>query len=149
MSQVTSQRSKVFGLRLFVLISELVNLNHCSMGVIRIEQMEFYSYHGHYEEERIVGNRFLVDLMMESDCLAASESDVLDDALDYQKAYELVRDEMNEKSFLLEHIAKRILDSLFENFDTLDKAEVKVSKLNPPMGGKIRAVSVTLRRLRA
>lgn len=116
------------------------------MGVIRIEQMEFYSYHGHYEEERIVGNRFLVDLMMETDCSAASQSDVLEDALDYQKAYELVQEEMKQKSFLLEHIARRILDTLFNNFDNLELAEVKVSKLNPPMGGKIKAVSVTLQR---
>ncbi|MCK5820320.1 MAG: dihydroneopterin aldolase [Bacteroidales bacterium] len=119
------------------------------MGVIRIEQMEFYSYHGHYEEERIVGNRFLVDLMMETDCSAPAESDKLQDALDYQRAYELVRDEMKDKSFLLEHIAKRILDTLFTNFDSLEKAEVKVAKLNPPMGGKIRAVSVTLLRHKA
>ncbi len=111
--------------------------------------MEFYSYHGHYEEERIVGNRFLVDLMMETDCEAASKSDILADALDYQRAYELIREEMKSKSYLLEHIAHRILDTLFENFDNLEKAEIKVSKLNPPMGGKIRAVSVTLSRLKA
>ena len=116
------------------------------MGIIRIEQMEFYSYHGHYEEERIVGNRFIVDLEMETDCHAASESDALRDALDYQKAYELIRDEMKEKSYLLEHIAKRILDTLFNNFDNLDRAEIKVAKLNPPMGGKIKAVSVSLSR---
>ena len=119
------------------------------MGVIRIESMEFYSYHGHYTEERIVGNRFLVDLMMETDCEKASFSDELDDALDYQRAYELVKAQMNEKSFLLENIARRILDTLFANFDDLEKAEVKVAKLNPPMGGKIRAVSVTLLRHRA
>lgn len=108
--------------------------------------MEFYSYHGHYAEERIVGNRFLVDLMMETDCVKASKSDVLDDALDYQRAYELVKEQMNEKSYLLEHIARRILDTLFKNFDSLEKAEVKVSKMNPPMGGKIKAVSVSLSR---
>ena len=116
------------------------------MGVIRIESMEFYSYHGHYAEERIVGNRFLVDLTMEADCEKASQSDELDDALDYQRAYELIKAQMKDKSYLLEHIAKRILDTLYENFTNLDRAEVKVSKLNPPMGGKIRAVSVTLQR---
>ena len=119
------------------------------MGIIRIEQMEFYSYHGHYEEERIVGNRFIVDLEMETDCTAASESDNLKDALNYQKAYELVRDEMKKKSFLLEHLAKRILDTLFRNFDNLERAEIKVAKLNPPMGGKIKAVSVSLTRHKA
>jgi len=119
------------------------------MGIIRIEQMEFYSYHGHYEEERIVGNRFIVDLSMETDCRKASISDKLKDALDYQKAYDVIKEEMKEKSYLLEHIAGRILDALFINFDELEKAEVKVSKLNPPMGGKIRAVSVTLSRQKA
>ena len=118
------------------------------MGIIRIEQMEFYSYHGHYEEERIVGNRFLVDLSMQTDCKKASEMDQLKDALDYQKAYEVVKEEMKEKSYLLEHIAGRILDALFAHFPELDKADIKVSKMNPPMGGKINAVSVTLSRKR-
>ena len=116
------------------------------MGIIQIEQMEFYSYHGHYEEERIVGNRFLVDLSMRTDCEKASKSDHLNDALDYQKAYEVVKEEMKERSYLLEHIAGRILDALFIHFPELDNAEIKVSKLNPPMGGKIKAVSVTLSR---
>lgn len=116
------------------------------MGIIRIEQMEFYSYHGHYEEERIVGNRFIVDLTMETDCKKAAITDELKDALDYQRAYEVVEEEMKEKSYLLEHIAGRILDALFAHFPELDKAHVKVSKLNPPMGGKIRAVSVELTR---
>lgn len=119
------------------------------MGIIRVEQMEFYSYHGHYKEERIVGNRFIVDLTMETDCKKAAMSDELEDALDYQKAYEVIKEEMKEKSYLLEHIASRILDALFAHFPELDKAYVKVSKMNPPMGGKINAVSVTLQRQRA
>lgn len=119
------------------------------MGIIKIEQMEFYSYHGHYEEERIVGNRFIVDLTLETDCKKAAITDELDDALDYQRAYEVVKEEMKKKSYLLEHIAGRILDVLFAHFPELDKADVKVSKLNPPMGGKINAVSVTLQRHKA
>lgn len=116
------------------------------MGLIRIEQMEFYSYHGCYEEERIVGNRFVVDLEMEADCLEAARTDRIGDALNYQTAYELVKEQMVEKSYLLEHLAARILDALFAHFDQLERARVKVSKLNPPMGGKIRAVSVELER---
>jgi len=116
------------------------------MGLIRIEQMEFYSFHGCFEEERIVGNRFLVDLEMVTDMNRACESDQIKDALNYQTAYDLVKAEMKIKSFLLEHIANRILDSLFNSFPQLDKATVKVSKLNPPMGGKIKSVSVELSR---
>ncbi|MFA6126735.1 MAG: dihydroneopterin aldolase [Bacteroidales bacterium] len=118
------------------------------MGLIRIEQMEFYSFHGCFEEERIVGNRFIVDLEMETEMTRACETDRIDDALNYQTAYDLIKTEMKTNSYLLEHIAGRILDALFSQFPQLEKASVKVSKMNPPMGGKIRAVSVELKKVR-
>ena len=116
------------------------------MGLIHIENMEFYAYHGHFKEEQIVGNRFLVDLSIETDMQMPAKSDDLNDALNYQMAYNVVKEEMQEKSHLLEHIAGRILDGLYDNFDTIKRAEVKVSKMNPPMGGKMERVSVTLSR---
>ncbi len=122
--------------------------NQSEMGLIRIEQMEFYSFHGCYEEERIVGNRFMVDLELETDCSEPAKTDNIRDALNYQTAYDLVKEEMKSKSYLLEHIAGRILDRLFTEFSRLERASVKVTKLNPPMGGKIKAVSVELERLR-
>lgn len=113
------------------------------MGIIRIENMEFYSYHGHFREEQIVGNKFIVDLTLETDMTRATASDNLDDAVDYQTAYLLVKREMDKKSYLLENIAGRILDALFNELPGIMKATVKVSKMNPPMGGKIGSVSVT------
>ncbi len=116
------------------------------MGQIKIENMEFYAYHGCFKEEQIVGNRFLVDLTIETDMQIAAKSDDINDALNYQTAYQLVKEEMQKKSHLLEHIAGRILDSLYNNFNTIKKTTVKVSKMNPPMGGKMDRVSVTLSR---
>jgi len=116
------------------------------MGLIQIEEMEFYAYHGHYKEEQIVGNRFLVDLSIETDMETAARTDDLRDALNYQSAYEIVKVEMQKKSHLLEHVATRILNSLFQNLKGVKKATVKVSKINPPLGGKTRAVSVTISR---
>jgi 7,8-dihydroneopterin aldolase/epimerase/oxygenase len=117
------------------------------MGLIQIEEMEFYAFHGHYEEEQIVGNRFLVDLDIETNMAAASESDQLEDALNYQIAYKLVKNEMKRiKSNLLENIGKRILDALYEEFDEIDKATIKIRKMNPPMGGPMKCVSVTMSR---
>ncbi len=114
------------------------------MGLIQIENMEFYAYHGHFKEEQIVGNRFLVDLSIETDMQVPAKSDDLNDALNYQVAYTIVKEQMQTKSHLLEHIAGRILDALYNNFTTIKKATVKVSKMNPPMGGKMERVSVTL-----
>jgi len=117
-----------------------------NMGLIQIEGMEFYSFHGHFKEERIVGNRFLVDLTIETDMQKPAESDNLKDAVNYQQAYQIVKQEMEKKSHLLEHIAGRILDALYSEMQGIKKATVKVSKMNPPMGGRIQSVSIVLTR---
>ncbi|MDX2445410.1 MAG: dihydroneopterin aldolase [Bacteroidales bacterium] len=117
-----------------------------SMGKIQIEQMEFYAYHGHFKEEQIVGNKFLVDLSIETDMALASVSDDLKDAVNYQRAYQLVKTEMEKKSHLLENIARRILDVLFEELSGIEEISVQVSKMNPPVGGKMDCVSVTMGR---
>jgi dihydroneopterin aldolase len=116
------------------------------MGVIEIEGMEFYAFHGHYAEEQIVGNRFIVDLSLSTDSMKAAKSDNLTDAIDYQGVYLIVKEEMLIKSHLLEHVAGRILDRLHRSYQSLEKVKVKISKCNPPMGGQIERVSVTLER---
>ncbi len=116
------------------------------MGVIEIEGMEFYAYHGHFAEEQIVGNRFMVDLSLFTDCTMAATSDELIDALNYQSVYLIVKEEMHIKSHLLEHVAERILKRLYADFEKIEKVKVKISKLNPPLGGLIEKVSVTLER---
>ena len=116
------------------------------MGLIHIEGMEFYSFHGHFKEEQIVGNKFIVDLSIETDMEKASASDNLKDAVNYQRAYEITRQQMEKKSHLLENIAGRILDALYNELTGIRKATIKVSKMNPPVGGKVHSVSVVLSR---
>jgi len=127
-------------------MSLIFNFAKKTMGLIEIEGMRFYAFHGHFESEQIVGNEFLVNLKIETDCSKAALSDNLDDALNYQSAYEIVKIEMETTSHLLENVAKRILDSLQQHFNSISKAEVKISKMNPPMGGEIEKVSITLSR---
>jgi dihydroneopterin aldolase len=116
------------------------------MGLIQLENMEFYAYHGHFKEEQIVGNKFMVSLSIETDLKKAAKTDNLQDTLNYHKAYQVVKEEMSRKSYLLENIASRILDSLYRNFSGIITATVKISKINPPVGGKMDCVSITLSR---
>jgi dihydroneopterin aldolase len=116
------------------------------MGLIQIENMEFYSFHGHFKEEQIVGNKFIVDLTIETDMKVPSETDNLRDAVDYQKIYLITKLQMEKKSHLLEHIAGRIIDAIYAEMKGINKVTVKVSKMNPPMGGKIGSVSVIMSR---
>lgn len=118
------------------------------MGKIIIEAMEFYAFHGHYQEEQIVGNRFLVDLEMEANLSAPATSDNLNDAVNYQQAYQIIKNEMRRtKSNLLENIGKRILDALYAEMEGIEKATIRIRKLNPPMGGPIKSVGITMSRM--
>lgn len=116
------------------------------MGLIQIENMEFYSFHGHYKEEQIVGNKFILNITLETDMKAPAESDNLKDAVNYQQVYEIIKLQMEKKSHLLEHIACGILDAIYSEMKGITKVTVKVSKMNPPMGGKIGSVSVVMSR---
>lgn len=112
--------------------------------MISIEGMEFFAYHGHFKEEQVIGTRFMVDLFIEVDTTMAELSDNLNDTVNYLTVYETVKQEMQQKSHLLEHVAKRILKAVLSRFPEITEATVKIAKLNPPLGGKIDRVCVTL-----
>jgi len=122
----------------------LLFYNKKDMALIEIEGMEFYAFHGHFEVEKVAGNRFMVNLKIEADLSKAGLSDRLEDTLDYQKAYLAVKEEMAIPSDLLEHVCQRIIVRINAEFPEAQKVTVKVSKINPPMGGQIEKVSVTL-----
>ena len=96
--------------------------------------MRFFAHHGCFAEERTIGNYFIVDFAAETDMTAASESDNLDDALNYQVIYDN----------LLEHVAGRILRHFRRVFPEIASASVSISKLNPPLGGEVGASRVTM-----
>lgn len=114
------------------------------MAKIAIEGMEFFSYHGHFKEETVIGTKFLVDLFFETNTYQAELSDLLEDTINYQTVYLLVKEQMQKPSNLIESVARRIIEALMLNFPEIEYAELKLQKLNPPLGGQIRSVSITL-----
>jgi len=117
------------------------------MAVIELEKMEFYAFHGCYESERKAGTFFNVDLYIETDVDKASKTDKIEDALNYQSAYQIVKNEMLIPSNLLENVCYRITEALYKDFgNRITKCTVRVSKLNPPVGGKLEKVTVVYSR---
>lgn len=114
------------------------------MSMIAIEGMEFYAYHGCFEEEKIIGTSFVVDLCFNTDTNEAEKSDNLQQTVNYLEVYQTVKKEMEISSNLLEHISRRILIAVQREFPQIEWAKVKIQKLNPPLGGKMKSVSVTL-----
>lgn len=114
------------------------------MAIIALEGMRFRSNHGCFEEERTIGTDFVVDLKLSVDATEAQKSDDIATTVNYQDVYNCVAEEMSISSHLLEHVAGRVVKALMERFGSLRWVWVKVSKLNPPLGGQLEAASVTL-----
>ena len=114
------------------------------MSQISIEGMEFFAHHGCFKEEQIIGTKFIVDFFCEADTSEAEKKDNLHKTVNYQSVYSLIQQEMEQKSKLLEHVARRILDKIMKTFPQIETGEIKIAKLNPPLGGKVDRVCVSL-----
>jgi len=114
------------------------------MATIRLEGLEFYAYHGFYQEEQKLGNKYSVEISMSLDVSAAAESDDLAGTINYEKVYLIVSKVMSKQVKLLEHLAHKINQDILNTFIQLDSVETVVSKHNPPLKGICKAASVTL-----
>lgn len=106
--------------------------------------MEFYAYHGCFEEEQIIGTWFVVDLFLDTDTSRAEQTDDLQHTINYLEVYQLVKKEMETPSNLLEHVGRRILNAVKDGYPSVNHARIKVRKMNPPLGGKMDFVSLSL-----
>ena len=97
-----------------------------------------------FAEEQIIGNKFIVDIAMDVDTTTAELSDNLAQTVNYQRVYEVIKKEMEIPSKLLEHLAHRIISAVCSGFPTIENVSLKVCKLNPPIGGKVDCVSITM-----
>jgi len=114
------------------------------MNKILVEGIKLYAYHGCLDAEAKIGAEYIVDVIIETDFTEAAQTDDLTKTIDYVIVYNIVKNQMAIRSKLIEHVAKRILDSIKKKFTTLKKIEVKVTKLNPPMNGHVERVSVVV-----
>jgi dihydroneopterin aldolase len=114
------------------------------MGIISLEGIEFFAYHGYYQEERTIGNKYSIDIVIEADLEEAARTDDLKTTINYEKLYQVARTAMEEQSKLLEHVAKRIIQLAYERFPHIHSIQVSVSKYNPPVGGVCHRAKVTL-----
>lgn len=113
-------------------------------GKIELVDMEFFAHHGCFAEEQIIGNKFLVSFSAMADISAPARSDSIDDALDYQKIYNIVAREMGVTSHLLENVAYRIIAAVKGEFPSILEATVSIEKMNPPLGGRVKASRVVI-----
>ena len=114
------------------------------MGIIRLKNIRTFSYHGCLVEEGKIGSDYSVDLEIKTNLKQSAISDNLRDTVDYVHLNRIVEEEMAIRSNLLEHVTKRIIVRAFAEIEMITKIKVGVSKLNPPIGGDVEAVTIEM-----
>ena len=118
------------------------------MGTIKLKNIRTYSYHGCLIEEGKIGSDYAVDLEIKTDLRKSCVSDDLKDTVDYVLLNKIVEEEMAIRSHLLEHVAHRIITRIFKEIPSVSRIQLGVSKLNPPIGGDVEAVTIEMEEYR-
>ena len=106
------------------------------IGTVRLCNAVFYAHHGVMQEEHRVGGRYEVDVSMDVDFEGAATSDDLSRTVDYEKVYRVVRDTVTlNRFYLIERLAYLIAMQVLREAGQAVSVEVRVRKVNPPVGG--------------
>ncbi|TAE71636.1 MAG: dihydroneopterin aldolase [Bacteroidetes bacterium] len=114
-------------------------------GTITLEDLEFFAYHGLFQEERKIGNKYSIDLTIEVDFSEAATEDKFSATVDYGALYKIIANIMQHPTKLLENIAYKIIKSIFNDFPQVLSIEISVAKHNPPVGGVCKWAKVKLK----
>lgn len=114
------------------------------MGIIRVEDIRCFAFHGCMEEEGVIGTDFSVTVEVEGDLSVSAKTDELSKTIDYVAVSKVVQDEMAQRSKLIEHVGQRILNRMMREFPSVERSKVLVIKHNAPIQGDVKRVSVEL-----
>jgi 7,8-dihydroneopterin aldolase/epimerase/oxygenase len=113
-------------------------------GEVRLNSIEFFAFHGVQAEEQKIGNRYVVDILAKGNLSLAANEDHLDGTIDYSTLYRITKEVMEQPSKLLENLAFKIAEKALNEITLIDSIEVKVAKMNPPIGALAKESSATL-----
>ncbi|MFI3318965.1 MAG: dihydroneopterin aldolase [Rikenellaceae bacterium] len=112
---------------------------------IRLERMEFRALHGCYDMEQVVGNRYRVEIEITTRLGEVASKDDVRLAVNYLNVYEIVAARMRITRHTIEAVALDIINSVKGAYPQIISLECTLTKLAPPLGGKIGGVSVVLK----
>lgn len=117
---------------------------------ISLVGITLYGYHGVRPEERTLGQRFVVDVDLETDLHCAATTDALDATVNYSEVYALVAELVQgEPVNLLETLAERIARAVFERFPRIERTRIRIAKPGVAIAGSVlHEAAVTINRTR-
>ncbi len=99
-------------------------------------------------QKKKIGGVYKTTLWIEGDFSESEQKDDLNKTIDYEKVVALVNHEMKISSDLIEHITRRISDSMINTFSKIVKLKVRVVKIKPPIKAEVPQVEYVLEKKR-
>ncbi len=96
-----------------------------------LENMEFFSYHGLYPDEKVKGGKFTVAVYIDEQCADNKEFKGINEVINYEMVYEIVKKEMDISRDLIEEVASNILRKINMTFSSVENITVYITKHNP------------------
>ncbi|RXJ01084.1 dihydroneopterin aldolase [Anaerobacillus alkaliphilus] len=119
------------------------------MDKIYLNQMQFYGYHGVFSEETKLGQRYIVDVILETNLKEAGRTDDLNQTINYAEIFDVVKMVVEGPPYkLVEAVAEEIAKQILQRFILVNACTVKVIKPNPPIVGHYHSVAVEIVRNR-
>lgn len=107
------------------------------MGLIEVNGMRAYAYHGCLPEEAVIGGHYVVDVAVQGDFSRAETADALSETVDYGRVAAIVQEQMAARSNLIEHVAARILAALKAEWPQHGPWRVRLLKERPPVASEV------------
>lgn len=114
------------------------------MHKIILKNVRVFTNHGCLHEEELIGSEYRVDLEVITDLTKSAKTDDLSDTVDYVSLNRIIKEEMAQRSKLLEQVAQRIIDRVLKEEQMVQQVEVQVAKINPPIGGDVESVVICM-----
>jgi dihydroneopterin aldolase len=115
------------------------------MITINLQNLQFHSYHGIHEEEKILGNNYEVNALVE---FQESQNVIahLNETIDYSRLYDIIQKRMNIPCPLLETLVMETGLAIKNEFSQIKAVSLTITKKNPPISGLRGDVSVSWRK---
>lgn len=119
------------------------------MDKIIIKNLKLFCYHGVNPEEKVDGQNFIFDIEASVDLSTPCATDNVDDTVSYAKMIKTVRRvAQSQKDDLIERVAQRIIDALFEEYEKIQVIRITVMKPEAPIKAEFDYVAVQIERKR-
>jgi dihydroneopterin aldolase len=118
-------------------------------GMIDIKGLVLFAKHGVRDEEAMLGQRFVLDIVLEVEISDAVKKDKLESTVDYGEAIAVAEAAFREKRFyLIEAAAAHVAGVLLAHFPKAKLVRVTVRKPSAPVPAVIDHVAATVERKR-